>query len=150
MLNLKLLKNLATTALTVSVITLSLGCEKAREQNNPNTTTNPTKRVEFNVDVASGFHQGKTLSGFYTYTPESFELTEINLKGFDNKDISKYCNKIKVEKEDGLGLHGTCNTPTATYIFGNDSSGRGHVIYPFDYSIKAQNSGDGGGVVEYN
>lgn len=145
MLNLKLLKGLATTALTISVITLSVGCEKATEDNIADATT----KVDFKVNVASGVHEGKTLTGSYAYTPD-FELAAINLKGFDNKDISKYCNNLKVEKEDALGLHGTCNTPTATYIFGNDSSGRGHVVNPFDYSVKAQQGGDGGGTVEYN
>lgn len=148
MLNLKLLKGLATTALTLSVITLSVGCEKAKEDNIADATSDAAKKVDFKVNVASGFHEGKTLTGSYAYTPD-FELAAINLKGFDNKDISEYCNKLKVEKEDGLGLHGTCNTPTATYIFGNDSSGRGEVIYPFDYSVKAQEGGDGGGTVEY-
>lgn len=145
MLNLKLLKGLATTALTISVITLSVGCEKATEDN----IADATKKVDFKVNVASGIHKGKILTGSYAYTPD-FELAAINLKGFDNKDISQSCNKLKVEKEDGFGLHGTCNTPTATYIFGNDSSGRGHVVNPFDYSVKAQQGGDGGGTVEYN
>lgn len=150
MLNFKLSKNLATTVLAVCIISLSFGCEKAQEQSNPDTTiNNPNKKVDFKVNVASGSQEGKTLNGWYTYTSDTFELTEINIKGFDNKDISKYCNKLKVDTEKGLGLHGTCNTPTTTYIFGNDSSGRGHVIYPFDYSVKAEKTGDGGGIVEY-
>ncbi|MEM6754519.1 MAG: hypothetical protein AAF630_16295 [Cyanobacteria bacterium P01_C01_bin.38] len=149
MFNLKLLKGLATTALTISVITLSFGCEKAAEDNIADATSDATKKVDFKVNIASGLHEGKTLTGSYAYTPD-FELTDINLKGFDDKDISEYCNKLKVEKEDGLGLHGTCNTPNATYIFGDDSSGRGHVVNPFDYSIKDREGGDGGGIVEYN
>ena len=150
MFNPKLFTNFAKVALTVSVIGLSFGCENATEDSITDATSGATKNVNFKVNVASGFHEGKTLTGSYTYTPATFELTAINLKGFDNKDISEYCNQLKVEKEDGLGLHGTCNTPTATYIFGNDSSGKGEVVYPFDYSVKAQEGRDGSGTVEYN
>lgn len=149
MFNTKLFKNFAKVALTVSVIGLSFGCEQSQKQSNPDTTTNPTKKVEFQVNVTSGNQKGQTLNGFYTYTPETFQLVELNLKGFKNKDISQNCKNLTVDKE-SLGLNGTCNADKATYTFGNNAPGRGHVVYPFGYSVEAKDGNDSFGVVDYN
>ncbi|MBV6628101.1 MAG: hypothetical protein KI793_35150 [Rivularia sp. (in: Bacteria)] len=150
MLNSKMVKNFVKVALAVSVIGLSFGCEKSPEQNNPQTTSNSSKKVEFNVNVTSGNQKGKTLNGFYVYAPETFELAEFNFQGFDNKNISEPCKNLKVDKENGLGLHGTCKTGETIYTFGDDAPGRGHIVYPFGYSVEAEKESDGVGVIEYN
>ncbi|MEL6461206.1 MAG: hypothetical protein AAFY21_21175 [Cyanobacteria bacterium J06641_2] len=142
-------KNLAKVALTLSIIGLSFGCEKSSKQNNPDTTTNLTKKVEFQVNVTDGVRKGETLNGSYTYIPETFELVELNLKGFKNQDISQNCKNLTVNK-DSLGLNGTCNADKTIYTFGDDAPGRGHIVHPFGYAVEAQNGSDGVGVVEYN
>lgn len=36
------------------------------------------------------------------------------------------------------------------YTFRNEALGRGEVIYPFGYSVEAQDESDGVGIVEHN
>jgi hypothetical protein len=61
--NPKIVENLVTAALTVLAISLCFGCE-AQPQTNSQTTINATKKVQFNVDLTSGFQKG-TYNNFH-------------------------------------------------------------------------------------